>query len=396
MGLLEDALRETFNSQVAALPGMDDPAGQAIRRAGAIRRRQVAVASVAVVVSVVLVGVGVLGNGSALTIPWAAGPAAPTTAAASITNPPAPLVGAKLPVDVLNGDRIQVADGRVISLAGLGTPQKALRVQPGWLVQTTNALPDPHAAQQSAVWLVDEKGFASQLAAGDATMVSGGTPTRPDPQVAWTSSGRLNLASLVGQGLSGTASTPGVDRLVPLMAVAGGVLLGGTQTGGGTDVWDMWYPDRGVYRSTPTSAPVSAVLGRTADGTHLYAIHGGKPGCLGNVEPPPQFTVTSSTCSLNLGLDDEIYPSPNGRSVLVLGATGYAVYDAATLFTNPQARTSGPLDGTGASGMWLTEETFAIYAKGMVVRVTEGAYESRYTVPDSFAPGGKGVIQDVR
>ena len=70
--------------------------------------------------------------------------------------------------------------------------------------------------ENSAVWLVDEKGFASQLAAGESTMVSAGTPTRPSPQVAWTSAGRLNLASLVDRGLSGTASTTDADKLVPI------------------------------------------------------------------------------------------------------------------------------------------------------------------------------------
>jgi hypothetical protein len=392
MGLLEDALRDTFTNRVAAPPGIDDPAGQAIRRAGAIRRRQVAVAGVAAVVTVVLVGVGVLANGSPLTVRFGSGPGGETTTAATTTPPAAPLVGVRLPVDVLNGDRIQVADGRVISLAGLGTPQKALRVSPGWLVQTTNNLPE-----KSAVWLVDEKGFASQLAAGETTMVSPGTPTRPSPQVAWTAAGRLNLASLVGTSLSGTASTPGVDRLTPVTSVAGGVLLGGSQTGGGTDIWDMWYPDKGVYRSTPTSGEVSAVLGVSAEGTRLFAIHGGKPGCLGTIEPPPQFTVVNSTCSLNLGLDDRVYASPSGKWVLVLGATGYAVYEAAGMWSKPQSKVSGPLDGMGATGSWLDDQSFAVYSKGKAYRFVLGdGYNQEFEVPDPNAAGARGVIEDVR
>jgi hypothetical protein len=397
MGLLEDALRDTFNSRVAAPPGVDDLAGQAIRRAGVIRRRQVAVASVAAVVTVVLVGVGML-SATPLTVRFGSGTGGAATSAPTTTPPAAPLVGVKLPVDVLNGDRIQVADGRVISLAGLGTAQAALRVSAGWLVRTTNNLPANNSAEKSAVWLVDEKGFASQLAAGETTMVSAGSPTRPSPQVAWTSAGRLNLASLVGRGLAGTASTTGAERLVPLRAIAGGVLLGGAQTGGGTDLWDMWYPDKGAYKSTPTTGDVSAVIGGTADGTQLFALVGDQPRCLGLVEPPPQFTVTDTTCALPIGLDDKVYASPTGRSLLVVAAGTYAVYDAATIWTNPRTTANGQLtDDRAATGTWIDDTTFAIYSKGTVIRLTAAGLErSVVDVPDPNASGAKGVIQDVR
>ena len=41
MGLLEDALRDTFAAQVDNPPVTDNPAGQAIRRAGQLRRSAV-------------------------------------------------------------------------------------------------------------------------------------------------------------------------------------------------------------------------------------------------------------------------------------------------------------------------------------------------------------------
>jgi hypothetical protein len=414
MGLLEDALRDTFNNRVAAPPAVDDLAGQAIRRAGAVRRRQVTVASVAVVVTVVLVGVGML-SASPLTVRFGSGPGGAVTTAQTTTPPPAPLVGVKLPVDVLNGDRIQVSDGRVISLAGLGVAQAALRVSAGWLVRTTNNLPAGNvaqnnvaqnnaaqnsAAQSSAVWLVDEKGFASQLAAGETTMVSAGTPTRPSPQVAWTAAGRLNLASLVGRNLSGTASTTGADQLVPIQAVAGGVLLGGSQTSGATATatWDMWYPDKGAYKSTPTSSDVSAVVGGTADGTQLFALTGTKPACLRVMEPPPQFTVVNTTCSLALDLNDKVYASPTGSYLLVVGASTYAVYDSTTIWTSPRATAGGALAGDrAATGTWINDTTFAVYSRGTVVRLTVlGAERSEVDVPDPNASGAKGVIEDVR
>jgi hypothetical protein len=392
MGLLEDALRDTFSNRVGAPPAVDDLAGQAIRRAGAIRRRQVTVASVAVVVTVVLVGVGML-SGSPLAIQFGAGLAGPTPSPTATTPPPNPLVGVKLPVDVLNGDRIQVADGRVISLAGLGTAQKALRVSPGWLVQTSNNLPE-----KSAVWLVDEKGFASQLASGEITMVSHGTQYLPSPQVAWTAAGRLNVANFVGRGLSGTTSTTGADKLVPLLAVAGGLLLGGTQTGGRTDLWDMWYPDKGAYTSTPTSGAVSAVVGETADGKQLFILDSGKPPCLGLADPPPQFTMVRSTCGALVSPDDRIYASPTGRWLLVVSQSSYTVYDANTIWTYPQAVASGPVDSDPAvTGTWLNDTTFVVYGHN---KLTQGSpnttSRSPTEVPDANATGAKAIIEDVR
>jgi hypothetical protein len=397
MGLLEDALRDTFNNRVTTPPAVDDPAGQAIRRAGAIRRRQVAVASVAVVVTVVLVGVGMF-SVSPLTVRFGSGQGAAATTPPTTTPPAAPLVGVKLPVDVLNGERIQVSDGRVISLAGLGTAQAALRVSAGWLVRTSNNLPADSTAEKSAVWLVDEKGFASQLATGESTMVSAGTPTRPSPQVAWTAAGRLNLASLVGHSLAGTASTTGAEKLVPIQAIAGGVLLGGSQAGGGTDTWDMWYPDKGAYKSTPTSGDVTAIIGGTADGTQLFALRSDKPSCLGVVDPPPQFTLVNLACSVSLGVGDKVYASPGGRYLLVVGVSSYAVYDSATIWTSPRATAGGALSSDrAATGTWINDTTFAVYSKGKVVRLTAlGGDRSEVEVPDPNSSGAKGVIEDVR
>jgi hypothetical protein len=142
---------------------------------------------------------------------------------------------------------------------------------------------------------------------------------------------------------------------------------------------------------------VSGVLGVTAEGTRLFAIHGGKPGCLGTIEPPPQFTVVNSTCSLNLGLDDRVYASPSGKWVLVLGATGYAVYEAAGMWSKPQSKVAGPLDGTGATGSWLDDQSFAVYSKGRVYRFVLGdGYNQQFDVPDPNAAGARSVIEDVR
>ena len=56
MGLIEDALRDTFRSAVAATPAVDDAAGRAIDQARRVRRRRVAVGAAAAAVIVVVGG----------------------------------------------------------------------------------------------------------------------------------------------------------------------------------------------------------------------------------------------------------------------------------------------------------------------------------------------------
>jgi hypothetical protein len=160
----------------------------------------------------------------------------------------------------------------------------------------------------------------------------------------------------------------------------------------------MWYPDKGAYKSTPTSADVGAVVGGTADGSQLFALIGTKPPCLGVMEPPPQFTVLNTMCALALDVNDKVYASPTGRYVLVVAANSYTVYESSTFWTNPRATAGGTLNSDrAATGTWLTDSAFAVYSKGTVVRLTAlGEDRSEVDVPDPNASGAKGVIEDVR
>ncbi len=311
MGLLEDALRDTFSGQVSAPPVIDGVADRAIRGAGRVRRRRAVLVSAATAVSVAIVGVGVVsasgGGGTAQHFGGPTASASPSaTAGPGLSAAPLPLVGATLPVDVLNGDRIQVADGTVVSLAGMGTANRAWRVNEGWLVETHQ-----HDQQRAMVWLVTEAGGQTLVASGRSAMVSPGSAARPGPQVAWVTDEELFLGTFQDGRVAGIVSTKGVS-LVPQRTVGSGVVLAGSKTGGGLDTWDMWFPDRGAYRAT-TENPngLSTVLGTTADNERIIALYGGTPACLGELDTG--FAPVRSNCSVSspgrdtFRLDDEVY-----------------------------------------------------------------------------------------
>jgi hypothetical protein len=389
MGLIEDSLRDTFASRVAAPPAIEDAAGAAIRRASGIRQRRITVATAAGVVSVVLVAAGVLTyQGGGRSPDRVAAPATTSPTAGQSASAP-PLVGVPLPMDVLNRDRIQVANGQVLPLSDVGTPIQAWRVTGGWLVQTYEP-----AAKLSGVWLINETGARSLIASGERTMVSRGSGSRPGVQVAWKTAGRLSLATFSGGGLINRVETDGIGVLSPQSFVGGGVLLAGTTTGGGTDIWDMWFPDRGAYKATnETYAPLSQVVGATADNTEIIGLYG-KPPCLGT-QDPREATPSHVTCDLSLGLDERVHASPNGGWWAVTSMVGILLYAAPSIWTEQQH--TGELTRYASSVAWL-ETTLVVIAGSEVLElsVPNLTVERSATLPGAGADGDVALVEDLR
>jgi hypothetical protein len=392
MGLLEDALRDTFSSQVSAPPVIDGVADRAIRQAGQVRRRRAMLVSAVTAVSVAIVGVGAVsvaeGRGPG---PQIGGPPVSATSSAgpSVNPTPLPHVGAVLPVDVLNGDRIQVADGTVVSLAGMGAANRAWRVAEGWLIETYQA-----DQQRAMVWLVSEAGGQALVASGRAAVVSPGSAARPGPQVSWLTDDQLFLGTYEDGHLSGVVSTKGV-ALGPQRVVGSGVVLAGTKTGGGLDTWDMWFPDRGVYTATTENRNgLSTVLGTTVDNERIIGLYGGRPPCLGELDPNG-FTPAKSNCSVNLRLDDKVFPSPDGRWWAVTGEVGVAVYDAETVWTDATPLATWPSEPSTAA-VWLADGTgFVVATPNAVITLylEDGRPSDTVPLPGS---GVGGTIMPIR
>jgi hypothetical protein len=396
MGTVEDVLRETFASRVAEPPVADDVAGRAIRNAAQVRRRRTALVSAMAALSVAAVGTGIVsitGRGGGPVGGVGASSTASTSPSPITTG--APLVRAVLPVDVLNGDRIQGATGTVVTLDGLGEAQRAWRVDGGWLVETYR-----FDEGKAMVWLVTETGGQTLLALGDSAMVSAGSASRPGPQIAWTLFGTLYLGTYRGGRVTETEATAGV-ALHPQVVVGSGVVLAGTRTGGGLDIWDMWFPDRGAYEpTTDNSNGLSSLLGTTVDNERIIGVYNGKSMCLGEMDPQA-FTPVRSNCSIHFNLDDRVFPSPDGRWWAVIGPSGIRLYDATKVWgsTADEPTASWPVQGPHAAVWTRDSASFVVTTSTEVLTVYPQAGRSYDSVPlpPSGAPGANRLpIADLR
>jgi hypothetical protein len=358
MGLIEDSLRETFAAVTAAPPATQDAAGRAIRSARGIRRRGTAIGAAAVVVSVLLTGAGVvtvLGGPSAIGV-VAGGPPAPTS-----PPPTAP------PTDVLVGNDIVQATGRVVSLAALPEIRRGWQVPGGWLVETRD-----QRRQRSAVWFVDGAGSPRSLAEGDRVTVGKGTFAAP--RVAWGNGDVVQVATFSGGELISRAETDGVQGFGPVAVVGTGVLL--ERADGSASSYDMWFPARGEYVAGPVVS--HPFLGVSGDGSALFGLVGDPYPCLAKLDPIG-FTQLKIRCDLELTSGFDLYASPDLNWLVAVGAGRVDLYDLYGVWTEPVPTATWPIPATSAA--WLPDGSFVVGAQDKVVHLSAEDPDRREDTP---------------
>ncbi len=367
MGRLEDSLRETLADKVADLSPGEGVADQVIHNARRVRLRRAVGVPVAAGLAAVLVAMG------AVTVAGGWGDPAPKSPVAS-ASPDQPTPGPStaptnlyapldLPVDVLTADGLILAahEGGTHALPKLpGDVDAAWRLQQGYLVRMRVGV------ESQSLWLVPQVAAPVQLATGSGILVTAGTTRLPGVRVAWVDDTSLNLGVLSDAAITDVVSTPapvvyGHVRLRPQAVVGGAVILAGTQTGGGLDTWDYWFPDRGDFTRHDHGRSLS-MQGRTSDGERLIAhLRADGGSCLAEVDPDG-FLATRTVCPSPFWDLDRIVPSPDGRWVFVNGEPqlfGSAVYRASDVWAGSDltyaAAATGPSYGGGAA--WTDDGT---------------------------------------
>src|SRR5689334_14634287 len=301
MTMLEEALRETFAGQVAEVPAVLDPAGAAIARARAVRRRQHAMAGTALALAVTLVvsgtwwARGAVGTGRSpeRLASTAAGPAASTRPSA---GPPgvrpaedalpeaAPAVpqrsvpaGAALKLDLFDGSTILTPEGRGLPVPNAASGSAVDRVPDGWLYTSASA----------GTRLMRLDGTSIDVGIdGDQVVVSAdGT------RIAWTTTRQaaqptLKLAELTGDSLSGVLTTPVPAGTAPVALIGSRVVVASKQG------YDYWDPTKLVFKPNWTSS-VHEVYGQYGD----FAVAA--------VDAPGRPDLDQGTCVALLSLADD-------------------------------------------------------------------------------------------
>ena len=353
MGQLEDELRATFAAAVRATPALENAAGRSITRAAEVRRRRTASAAIVAMIALVV------GGAAAVAVRDGApgkGPASTTTRPMSTTFANGLNTAAVPPVTVLSANEIILPDGQTVSLATLPPARRAYRTGQVWLVETWIS-----QTRVFALWRVTMTGEARQLVEGRRIAVSS-----DGSQVAWSLDDSVQVGRITGDTVTAVKQTPGTAGFGPLAFVAGGVLLGRTQTGVGIDTYDMWFPSRGVYTVGPRRNETT--FGPNADGTLLYGLDDSAVPCLAEIVPE-KFRTVRTACVPGITSESTVYPSPDGHWLLIVGSDRVDLYDLTTMWTRPEPARSWT-DGTATSVVWVEGQTFAAAApSGVVTKV---------------------------
>lgn len=341
---IEEVVRRALEEQVHGQPPMTDSAGRAIAGARAVRRRQVAMSVSAVVVVLVATVAGVAAlrdRGTAPVVPANShSPASPVpqpSLTPSLTNPSLPPIGLGAVLDQRN---LLLPDGHLLPIAPFGNDVvvRAWQIGDAWLVERYG----DGTEDSGTLWLYHADGSAQRLIDHET-----GVLVAPDgKRLAWRVGKTVNVAHLdAAHNLVHDASTS-VDNGYPLMFAGSGLVLGYSETGGGTDHWDVWLPQHGRFVpdwNAAQAAGVSAVYAPTADGRWLIGQAlsspgtGSKDSCLARLDPLNHLKVAARACGLPEAGEWGVL-SPDGHWLAYAGIVPaqLVVVDATTMFQQPR------------------------------------------------------------
>jgi hypothetical protein len=344
---LEDELRATCAARTAELPALEDAADRAIRRAVRTRRRHATLIGFAVVVTVVLVGIGVM------QVPLAAVVQAPIMAEASASVQMSTMLGIRL--DLRVGNQLWTADGRRLPLPGVGAVTFVYRVPAGWvysgtagilrMVLSDGAPTDLHATVDTAVVSMD----------GEQIAWSAGTPGGE----------MLTVGQLTGTGVDTVAQTKVAAPAQPVAIVGKSVVVGRDTVDGKPAGYDVWSPPETFAPTWPLK--LASVYGDAGDGTVIGLTDAGDQA----TDTRPVNAGQRAKVTLPDGEDPDVAPArTTPESCLIrYSLAGFAQHDTKQESDCGLALTPRTARGsTSPDGQWLVTTA----AKGlMFVNLTD-------------------------
>ncbi|MGE5156012.1 MAG: hypothetical protein ACM3JP_00775 [Betaproteobacteria bacterium] len=320
-----------------------------------------------------------------------AGNSGPTSAENSppaTSSPPAPFAWptgtpvAAAPVDVLVGDVMRLVDGRRLSLAWAGPYPRATRIPAGWLVVG--------GADMPRTWLLRDDGTRLELPGVAFPALSS-----DGRRLAYRAGDTIVLAEINPAGLHTVASTSGTGKFGPAMIVGDALVLSYTETGGGPDGYDTWYPSRGAYRPSPRSGILVAAA---LPDTTLLGFDGAR--CLALIDRRTMAPARRA-CGLNIIPTWDMPVSPDGHWALALTyaadkehGSEVAMIDLTTVFDAPRLAVRWPVppnhDIKPDACVWPDAVTALCGSIGALVRlpVTTPSAATLLVLPDvAIEPG---------
>jgi hypothetical protein len=242
--------------------------------------------------------------------------------------------GTAYPVDMVPGG----------ALDGYQTPD-------GWLIRGFG-----NGIDTLSLWLVSPTGSARVM----VERAEGPVAVAPDGRhLGWRSDGKLYYGHVDPAGKAVVdKSSPAPERGFPVVVGTDSLVLGYSETGGGLDHHDVWFPGLGDYKPTwDKSADVRAVYspGR-GDGTYLGLVRGpagDKDVCVAVMNPKDSLKATRTACGIVTQLDRHGAVSPDGHWLAMFGASSAGkgeidVVDLTAAFGKPAVTVAWPAEMVGA------------------------------------------------
>jgi hypothetical protein len=277
---------------------------------------------------------------------------------------------------IVERKELVLPDGRALSLGAVeGGAMSGYQTRDGWLVNGFG-----NGIDTLSLWLVLPNGTLRMMVDRAEAPVAVAADGR---RIAWRSGGTLYVGRV---NPSGTAvvdvTSPAPPRGHPIGLTSDTVVLGYSETGGGIDHHDVWYPALGAYKPTwDKSAHVRAVFGPAPGGVSFLGLvpnTSGQGHCIAELNAKDSLKATRTACGLSVQLRRYGATTADGKRLALYtngtsGTPQISVVDLTTVFTAPALAASW---SATADGAWEDAKTMLVPSTdlgGALVRYQMGS-----------------------
>ena len=253
---------------------------------------------------------------------------------------------------IVDRKTLLLPDGKTIAIDKIpGGALDGFQTRDGWLLRgygdgsTTNSL-----------WLVTADGALRSLVDKSQTPVA----VAPDGRhIAWRSGDKLYTGTIDPRsGVAVGRTSPAPERGAPFLLTNDSVVLAYSETGGGLDHHDVWFPALGDYKPTwDKTKHVFSMYGAAPGGSNYLGLvqgpAGGKDTCLAELDPKQNLKAVRTACGIVTQVDYFGAVSPDGKWFAYHGAgddgrSRIQVVDLSSVFTKPAVSVAWKAELIGA------------------------------------------------
>ncbi len=261
---------------------------------------------------------------------------------------------------IVDRETLVLPDGRALSLAAIdGGAMNGYQTRDGWLVNGFG-----NGVDTLSLWLVLPDGTLRKMVDRAEGAVAVAVDGR---RIAWRSGGTLHVGRVDPGGTAVVdVTSPAPPRGHPISLTNDTVVLGYSETGGGIDHHDVWYPALGAYEPTwEESAHVRAVFGPAPNGVSFLGLvpNPSGPGhCIAELDPEDSLQATRTACGLPVQLERYGAVTRDGKRLAVRsngnsGTPQIGIVDLTTVFSTPTLTASWSATTDGA---WEDDNTMLV------------------------------------